>query len=299
MPQFLWCRTLEKGEKTMSLVKRGTTWHCHFVVDGIRYRESLKTTDWREAQKRERDAIEKARAGKLAAKHKATALLTFKQAAEQFVTDPARDLKPLSVRTEKERMRAVNKLLGDRRVKALVADDVIAYIRERVTQGMAPATINRELDIIRGVLKKAKRWHMFQDEVKPLSLPESIGRALLQEEKIRLLRLAGNRKEWQTVYFAAVLAFNTTMRGCEIRHLRWRDVDLIGDALTIRHSKTKKGVRIIPLNADAQEVILKLYERAKEMGGPNPDQYLFFACERGNLDPTRPQKKAGEQHGDS
>jgi hypothetical protein len=85
----------------MSIVKRGATWHCHFVVDGIRYRQSLKTTDWREAQKKERDAIEKARAGKLAAKCKAIARLPFRQAAEQFVTDPARDLKPLSVRTEK------------------------------------------------------------------------------------------------------------------------------------------------------------------------------------------------------
>ena len=38
----------------MSLIKRGKTWHTHFFVDGQRFRQSLKTSDWREAQKEEK-----------------------------------------------------------------------------------------------------------------------------------------------------------------------------------------------------------------------------------------------------
>ena len=34
----------------MALVKRGKTWHTHFFVDGQRYRQSLETSDWREAR---------------------------------------------------------------------------------------------------------------------------------------------------------------------------------------------------------------------------------------------------------
>ena len=34
----------------MSLVKRGKTWHTHFFVAGQRFRQSLDTSDWREAQ---------------------------------------------------------------------------------------------------------------------------------------------------------------------------------------------------------------------------------------------------------
>jgi hypothetical protein len=49
----------------MSLVKRGRTWHCHFVVNGQRFRQSLGTTDWREAQAKEKDLIADAREGKL------------------------------------------------------------------------------------------------------------------------------------------------------------------------------------------------------------------------------------------
>ena len=40
----------------MSLKKRGKTWHCHFVVNGQRFRQSLETTDWREAQAKEKES---------------------------------------------------------------------------------------------------------------------------------------------------------------------------------------------------------------------------------------------------
>ena len=127
--------------------------------------------------------------------------------------------------------------------------DVQSYIRHRKAAGIANATVNRELDIIRGVLKKAKRWHMFADEIKPLPSAPEIGRALSYDEKLRLLKVSASRPEWQTASWAAVLALNTTMRGCEIKGLRWRDVDLMEKTLTIRKSKTEAGERVIPLNA--------------------------------------------------
>ena len=51
----------------MSLTKRGKTWHTHFFVDGQRFRQSLETSDWREAQKKEKELIAQASQGKLAA----------------------------------------------------------------------------------------------------------------------------------------------------------------------------------------------------------------------------------------
>ncbi|MBV9623603.1 MAG: hypothetical protein JOZ14_06455 [Acidobacteria bacterium] len=94
---------------------------------------------------------------------------------------------------------------------------MLAYIRKRKAENIANATINRELDIIRGVLKKAKRWHLFSDEIKPLPVREKIGRALTFEEKMRLLVMASSRPDWLAAYCAAVLAFNTTARGCELK----------------------------------------------------------------------------------
>ena len=49
----------------MALVKRSKTWHTHFVVNGQRFRQSLGTKDWREAQAKEKELIGQAMEGKI------------------------------------------------------------------------------------------------------------------------------------------------------------------------------------------------------------------------------------------
>jgi hypothetical protein len=41
----------------MSIYKRGGTWWTDFSLNGQRFRQSLDTSDWREAQSREKDRI--------------------------------------------------------------------------------------------------------------------------------------------------------------------------------------------------------------------------------------------------
>ena len=273
----------------MSLVKRGKTWHTHFFVDGQRFRQSLETSDWREAQSKEKDLIVDAKAGKLSPTKQEFARLPFREAAERFLQDRIPQLAPLSVRTERERAKVLNKRLGDVQVSRFATETVLAHVRERKANGIANATINRELDIIRGVLKKAKRWHLFADEIKPLPLRQSVGRALSYEGKLKLLKTAALRPEWQNAAWAATLALNTTMRGCEIKQLCWQDIDLMEKTLTIRKSKTEAGERVIPLNTDAWNTILLLYRRAQGLGEIRSDHYVFPACEASHFDPTHPQ----------
>jgi integrase len=273
----------------MSLVKRGKTWHTHFFVDGQRFRESLETTDWREAQAKERKIIAAAQAGKLSATKQAFTRLTFREAAERFLQDRIPELAPLSIRTERERAKVVNRTFGDVPVSRITPDGILGYVRERKADAISNATVNRELDILRGVLKKAKRWHLFADEIRPLPVRQAIGRALAYDEKLRLLKVASSRPEWQNAAWAATLALNTTMRGCEIKQLRWRDIDLMEKTLSIRKSKTEAGERVIPLNTDAWNTILSLYRRAQSLGSVESEHYVFPACEAAHFDPTRPQ----------
>ncbi len=274
----------------MSLKKRGKTWHTDFFVDGQRYRQSLETSDWREAQNKEKELIAAAKAGKIASKRQPIARMPFSEAAERFLADRLPRLAPMSVRTEKERSRVVNGVLGSTPVSRITPADVLAYIRQRKEKGISNATVNRELDIIRGVLKKAKRWHIFADDIRPLPVRQQIGRALLHEEKVRLLRIAASNRDWQAAYFAAVLALNTTARGCELKGLRWRDVDFLNRTITVRRSKTEAGERVIPLNADAVQVMMALRNRSQKVGGAALDHFVFFACEHGHVDPTKAQK---------
>jgi len=274
----------------MALIKRGRTWHTHFCIDGERFRRSLGTGDWREGQRKERTLMADAKAGKLAATKDDFARLPFEEAAERFLADRIPHLAPRSIQTERERVKPINKRLGVIPVWRVNPEQVLSYVRERKTAGRSNATINRELDIIRGVLKRAKRWHHFSEEIHPLPVRQNIGRALTYEEKVKLLRRAAARPEWQTVAWAARLALNTTMRGCEIKELRWRDVDMIGRSLTVRKSKTEAGERVIPLNSDAWAVILELYRRSETLGGFDPGHCLFPACETAHIDPTQPMK---------
>jgi integrase len=88
--------------------------------------------------------------------------------------------------------------------------------------------VNMEVGVIRRMLKRAKRWSLIADEIRPLKgCTGPVGRVLTFDEKIRLLRVAEVRPEWQTARLAMTLALCTTMRGVEIRNLHWRDVDLL------------------------------------------------------------------------
>ncbi len=231
-----------------------------------------------------------AKAGKLAATKDDFSRLPFRDAAERFLADRIPHLAARSIQTERERVKPLNMRMGETPVWRVSVEQVRSYIRERKAAGRSNATINRELDVIRGVLKRAKRWHHFAEEIHPLPVRQNIGRALTYEEKVKLLKRVSARPEWQTVAYAARLALNTTMRGCEIKQLRWRDVDMLGRSVAVKKSKTEAGERVIPLNADAWEVILALYRRSQALGGFEPSYFLFPACETANIDPTRPMK---------
>jgi hypothetical protein len=45
--------------------------------------------------------------------------------------------------------------------------------------------------------------------------------------KVKLLRIEAGRPEWRVARYAAILALNPTMRCCELKGLRWRDVNLL------------------------------------------------------------------------
>jgi len=172
----------------------------------------------------------------------------------------------------------------------ITADDVLRFREWRSGSGVGPAIINIEVGVIRRMLKRAKRWHLFGADIRPLKEPRSVGRALTFDEKLKLLGTAGQNEEWQRAEAAMSLALCTTMRGCEIKRLQWRDIDFLNRAVLVRTSKTEAGQRLIPMNDETHEIVMRLRERAKRFNGIEPSHYVFPACEHGHIDPTRSQK---------
>ena len=241
--------------------------------------------------------IADATAGKLAPASQQFARLAFCEAADRYLENRRLELSEKSSEKEEYLLVAPRKFFGAASLVRVGAEDLIRYRTERAKQGVTSTYINMEMGVIRRILKRAKRWHLVADDIKPLKVRRGVGRALTPEQKARLLKMAETRTEWLNVKLAQILALNTTMRGCEIKGLRWSDVNLIERTLKVRRNTTKTdaGERVIPLNANAMTAIVELYRRAEDdrASQPNrsvePKHYLFPACENNRIDPTRPQ----------
>jgi integrase len=278
----------------MALYKRGTTWWSHFFLNGARYRQSLHTTDRREAVAREKEVISQAEQGKLAPAGRNFSRLAFSEACDRFLDDRKAGLAPRTIQTERERRKPLVDYFGARPLQRIRSDEILAYRAARKKSGISNATLNRELDLVRGVLKRARLWHLVSMDVRPLPMRRNVGRALSHGDKMKLLKTCAKRPEWQVARLATILALNTTMRGCELKGLLWRDIDLIERTLTVRRSKTEAGERVIPLNPDAFAAVLELRDRSRRLfGGDQFDPYWHvFPHFEGysRPDPARPMR---------
>src|SRR5271154_4668687 len=247
----------------MALFRRNKTWWTDFSVNGQRFRQSLDTTDWREALHHEKELIGQAQVGKLSATGQTFARLVFIEAADRYLNSRKLELSDRSLKKERQLLVQPSRFFEAAPVARITTENLLAYRESRAKSGTGPAYVNMEMGAIRRILKRAKRWHVVAEDIRPLKERRNVGRAMAHEEKVRLLRLAAMRPEWQVARCAAILALNTTMRGCELKGLRWRDVNLLERMLTVRRSKTEAGERVIPLNSDAMVTILELYKRAQ------------------------------------
>jgi integrase len=279
----------EKEVETMDVFRRNKKYWVDFSLNGQRFRQSLDTTDWREANRLAGEIISQAQAGKLSAAGQSFARLAFTAAADRYLNSRKLELSDRSLKKERQLLVQPSRFFQATPLTRITTEILLAYRESRAKSGTGPAYVNMEMGAIRRILKRAKRWHVVAEDIRPLKERRDIGRAMAHEEKVRLLRLAATRPEWQVARCAAILALNTTMRDCELKGLRWRDVNLLDRMLTVQRSKTEAGERVIPLNRDAMAAILELYKRAQSVGATDLSHYVFPTCENDKIDPTRPQ----------
>jgi integrase len=277
------------------IYQRRGIYHCDFTVNGQRVRQTLETTDRREAIQRERDLIARAREGKLACGRTAEfSRLLFGPALDRYLAelsvqragngeshvDPRRTWEGYLT----NRLRP---FFAGKRLHQITADDVRAYQAKRLGQAKNPNTINHEVKALMRVLKRAKLLSRIRDDIKLLPVRREPRQMLTQAEKQRLFETAAMKPEWQTAYCAALLTANTSMRPVEIKRLKWQDLDPVNRLLTVRRSKTEAGTRTIPLNEEAWSAIAAMKERADALGTYAPEHYIFHRLWP-KIEPGRP-----------
>lgn len=191
--------------------------------------------------------------------------------------------------------------LANRRADQLTVADIEAYARARLAAAKkpAPATVNRELAVLRAALRwVAKRGDIPAWSIPPIQMlrePPGRVRVLSAEEERRLLDACPPR-----LRLVVLIALNTGMRRGEILGLRWRDIDLEHGFIRVERSApggergTKSGARRdVPMNR-ALRAIFGTMDRgapdalviATESGKPYRNLARDFALARARADLT-------------
>jgi integrase len=189
----------------------------------------------------------------------------------------------------------------DKPLTAFSAFGIERFKAKRLTDGIKPATVNRDLVRIKAALAKAVEWKLLEEHplrsvkrakgdddsrVRYLSVDEEkrLRDALEgRESAMRKARLSGNawnaergretRHVWKADEYTdhlrpfVLTAMNTGLRRGELFSLEWRDVDLGRNIVTVRPASAKSGkARHVPLNTEARAA-LKQWKKQGEGEG--------------------------------
>lgn len=124
-----------------------------------------------------------------------------------------------------------------------------------------PATVNRELTVLKHMLKKSVEWKLVPTNplqgVRYLRVPQRAERILESDEETRLLAAIECVRS-QFLKPLVILALNTGMRRGELLSLGWSQVDLTNHRIRIVNAKTSSGERVIPMNATVHAFLSEL-----------------------------------------
>jgi integrase len=148
-------------------------------------------------------------------------------------------------------------ILGSKKLSEITVKDVDDYKMNRVKDVKA-VTVNRELTALRRLFNLAKKWRKFFGD-NPVSLS---GLIKTESQRMRVLSVEEEKRLLQSssTHLIPIIktALLTGMRQGEILTLRWDDVNLETDLITIRAevSKSKKS-RKIPVSKQLRKLLLE------------------------------------------
>ncbi len=239
----------------MGLVKRGNVWWMSFTYEGRQIRRSTETSDKRLAEailgKVKVQIVE----GKYFDKPREDAK-TFSELMERYLREHAS--RRMHYRRYVNMVNNLKAFFGDRKLHHVTPKTIVAFKNKRYADDVTPATINRELAVLKKAFNLACReWEWTQDNpVCRVSMEREQNtrdRWLTEDEEQRLLVAAA---PW--VRELIIFAINTGMRRGEILALTWAGVDISRRTVTVFRSKNGER-RTIPVNQTVSDLLNEKY----------------------------------------
>lgn len=156
--------------------------------------------------------------------------------------------------TDKTHLRWLDKHLADLMLDEINRDLLEQIMAKRIAEKVANSTVNRTMEIVRAVLRKAAfdwEWLDRVPKVRMLPEPKRRIRWITKDEAERLIRVLPD-------HLAAMVRFSleTGLRKANVTGLQWSQVDLIRRTAWIHpdQAKARKAIAV-PLSVNAVKVI--------------------------------------------
>ena len=203
---------------------------------------------------------------------------TLRELMERYLTEVVPSHKGADIEATRIRRLLRDEAFVDKKLAALSTEDLQDYVQDRLTQ-VAPATVDRELDLISQTLSYADDvWKIapVESPFAGLRRPKYFNerdRRLLPEEECAILAAA---REDANPYIepAIIIALETAMRRGELLGLKLSDVHFAGRYLFLPDTKNGRS-RKVPLSTRAATVIRALIEQRSLHGVPEDDDRLL------------------------
>jgi integrase len=251
-----------------SLYQRGKIWWMACMVDGRQHCESTGTTNKRLAQKILNKRLGEIIEGRFQLPNSNPPRL--QQFSEDFLE---------SIRHNNTKKRYASSIanlrahFGDVRLSDFNLERIEQFKYARLSVKVRAATVNRDLAVLRQMLKIAERKRLIRSapfrEIEMLEERKERRQPhiLTFDEEKRLLAAAADH-----IQVLAILILETGLRsGREALALKWTDIDFVNESIRVRQSKTLAGQRIVPMSSRCNAELLRWHEKF----GPNFSEYVF------------------------
>ena len=233
----------------MSLFRRGKVYWVSFTTpDGRRVRQSTGTVDRQKAQElHDQLKAEQWRVLKLGEKPRRS----WKEAVVRWLKESSHKA---SINDSRLALRWLDQHLASYMLDDITRDKIDQITEAKLKEGVSNATVNRTLEVLRAVLRRAwLEWEWIDKVPKVRMLPEAKRRIrwITKEEAEKLISQL-------PVHLAEMVRFSlaTGLRQANVKELEWSQLDLERRVAWIHPDQAKARKAIpVPLNADAVLVL--------------------------------------------
>ena len=239
------------------------TYYIRYLVDGTDIKERVGRKSRGFTREMAKDAL-KSRLGDVAQGHfnleKVRKPVPFSKLAEKY-KEFAGGYKR-GWETEKYIVEEFASLFGDTPLAEITTWQIEKWKAE-TGKRLNPVTVNRRLTVIKHIFKKAVEWDLVKSNpatsVKRFAVTSERTRFLTQDEIQVLLKACEKQVTSPWLLPLVTLALNAGMRQGELLKLKWENVDLERESITIIQSKTLRR-KTIAINQQAREALNWLQE---------------------------------------